>query len=509
MIGFVLSRVLGLLRDAIIAGVFGNGMAFDAYVAASRPPETIFLVVAGGALASAFIPTFSSAIEQGQREQAWRLTNVVITLVTLAMALICVVCIIFARQIVVLWVPEFSVEKQALTAQLMRIMLISPIIFGASGLLMGLLNAHQRFLLPALAPSLYNAGIIFGALALAPVMGVSGLAWGVVIGAALHLLVQLPGVAAIHLPFRPVLDVSNPGVREVARLMGPRVLGLAIVQINFWVNIGLASGMVEGSVGALQRAFMVLLLPQGLIAQSVATAVFPTFAAQAAREDTGALRQTLGAVLRAVLFLSIPATVGLILLRVPVIRLIFEHGQFTPLDTQATAWALLFYGLGLAAHALVEIVTRAFYALHDTRTPVLVGGGAMLLNILLSLLLIRVIGQPASLAQGPFAGLALANTLATTLEGLALLWLITPRVGGLEGRRMLNGTLRAGAASAVMGVLLWLGIPRFEGFGPVLSPLVAIAAGGAVFWGAAWLLRSEEAHLFSGIALRRLRRGRS
>jgi putative peptidoglycan lipid II flippase len=403
--------------------------------------------------------------------------------------------------------PGFTVDpaKFALTVRLMRIMLLSPVIFSISGLFMGMLNTHQRFLLPALAPALYNVGIILGAVVLTPLLGSDGLAWGVVLGALLHLLIQVPGLVGLKARLRPSFTVRDAGVQEVGRLMGPRVLGLAIVQINFWVNTNLASSMEEGSVAALQRAFYLMLLPQGIIAQSVANAVFPTFSIHVARGEMEALQATLGRVLRTVLFLAVPAMVGLVILRLPVVKLIYQYGEFTQLDAQATAWALLFYGLGLVSHSVVEIITRAFYALHDTRTPVLIGGGAMILNVILSLLLIRVIGEPGNLAMGPFAGLALANTLATTLEGGLLLTLIRPRVGGLEARRTLTGLSKTAAASAAMGLVIWFLLPVAAQLGQVLGPLVSIAAGGAIFVVCAVLLRTEETRLFADLLLRRLR----
>ena len=370
---------------------------------------------------------------------------------------------------------------------------------------MGALNSHQRFLAPALAPSMYNLGIIGGALLLADSMGVRGLAWGVVAGAALHLGVQLPGLVRVGARYAPVLSLRDPGVREVARLMGPRVLGLAVVQLNFWVNIYLASSMAPGSVAALKRGFAVMLLPQGVIAQSVATVVFPTFSALTARGETVGLRRTLGQTLRAVLFLALPATVGLVMLRAPVVRIIFERGAFTPDDTAATAWALLFYALGLVAHSLVEIVTRAFYALHDTLTPVIVGAGAMALNVAFSLTLIHVVGRPGSMTLGPFGGLALANTLATTLEGLGLLWIIRRRLRGFDGRRLLAGLARAGLASLGMGLALAGGLSLLGEGSAWLAAGLGVALGGAIFWGLAWLLGSEEARLFTRVALERLR----
>lgn len=509
MVGFILSRLMGLIREAILSGAFGAGNDYEAYLVALRLPDTLFFVVAGGALGSAFIPTFTAYLTQDRQAEGWRLASMVLNLITLILIGLAAIGALLAEPIVAnILAPGFAGEpaKLLLTVQLMQIMLITPAVFGASGLLMGMLNANQRFLLPAVAPVLYNAGIIFGALALAPSMGVYGLAWGAVIGAVLHLAVQLPGVFALRARYQPILDIRDEGVREVARLMAPRVLGLAIVQVNFWVNTALASLMVTGSVAALVRAWYVMLLPQGVIAQSVANAVFPTFAVHVARGEHEALQKTLGQVLRAVLFLSLPATVGLIVLRLPVVRLLYERDAFTFEDSQATAWALLFYGLGLVFHSLLEIVTRAFYAMHDTKTPVIVGGGAMILNVVFSLALMRVIGRPGSLVMGPFAGLALANTLATMLETVALLVLIRPRVGGLEGRTMVASLARAGAASAVMGLALWALLPIIDRVGLLIGTLGAIALGGALFWGVAWVLGSDEARLFTGFVLRRLGR---
>jgi putative peptidoglycan lipid II flippase len=505
MLGFVLSRVLGLVRDAIIAGVFGGGRLADVYFTASRPPETIFFVVAGGSLASAFIPTYVGYLAKDQRGQAWRMTSAVINLITLLLIGLSVIGAVFAPEMVrLILAPDFDAEKTALTADLARIMLISPAIFGISGLLMGILNAHQRFLLPALAPALYNIGIILGAIFLSPSMGVYGLAWGTVLGALLHLIVQIPGLIQVKPHYSLSLDLTHPGVWEVLRLMGPRVLGLAVVQINFWVELFLASGMVEGSISALRRAFTLMLLPQGVIAQSVAIAVFPTFAAQVARGDRAALKRTHSQVLRAVLFLSLPATVGLILLRLPLARLLFERGAFTRQESEAVAWALLFYGLGLVFHCLLEIVTRAYYAMHDTRTPVAIGGLAMILNIVFSLLFMRLIGDPNDLVIGPFGGLALANTVATALEVILLLILIRPRVGGLEGGALVLSALRAGAASAVMGIGLWWAAPLIDQVSLFVSLPLLIGAGGAVYIGVAWLLGSEEVRLFAGAIRRRV-----
>ena len=344
---FVLSRVLGLARQVVIGALFGTSGDLDAYLAAARIPEMIFLVVAGGALGSAFIPTFADHLAKEDRAGAWQLASAIINLVLIALTATAGLMAVFAPAMVrTVIAPGFEPPQQALTARLLRLMLISPIIFGVSGVVMGALNAHQHFLLPALAPSLYNLSIIGGALLLGPRLGVLGLAVGVVVGAALHLLVQVPGLLRHGARYVPTLGLDDPSVREVGRLVAPRVLGTAITQLNFVVNNSLASGMGEGAVSAINYAWLLMLLPQGVFAQAVGTAAFPTFAAQAARGKRAEMRSTLAATLRTVFFLSLPATVGLLVLGRPLVGLLFERGAFEAASTEAVAWALAFYALG-------------------------------------------------------------------------------------------------------------------------------------------------------------------
>jgi len=483
MLAFVFSRILGLAREVVIGARFGASAELDAYLAAFRLPDVLYQLIAGGALGSAFIPTFTRYLTANDRIGAWRLASSIINIVTLLLASAAVLATIFAPILVAAIIaPGFDPSTQALTVSLMRVMLIAPVIFGASGVIMGALNAQQHFLLPAIAPIVYNLAIIVGALILAPTLGATGLAIGVVAGAAGHLLIQMPALRRFGVRYFPILDVRDPGVQQVARLMGPRVLGLAIVQLNFLVNTNLASRLGEGAVSALNYAWLLMLLPQGVFAQSIATAAFPTFAAQAARDQIDEMRRALSGALRATLFLSLPAAVGLIILREPLVQLLFQRGEFTAASTQAVATTLQFFALGLAAHSALEIVTRAFYALHDTRTPVIAGAAAVGLNVILSLLLID------SLAQG---GLALANSIATTIETLALAWLIRKRLNGIEGRRVGNALMRSGLAASAMGLALF-GLMRL----PIDSALVlgagGIVVGGMVYGGVALLLRADE-----------------
>lgn len=484
MFFFVLSRALGLVREVVIGAQFGTSAELDSYLAAFRVPDLLFQLMAGGALASAFIPTFSVRLTRGGRAAAWRLASIVLNLVVVVMTLAAIVAMIVAPWLVDnILAPGFTPGQQALTVQLMRILMVSTILFAVSGLVMGALNAVQHFLLPAAAPVVYNLAIIAGALFLSPTMGVRGLAVGVLIGAAGHLLIQVPGLIHVGARYWPVLDRHDPGVREIAILMGPRVLGLAAVQLNFWVNTALASTLSPGHLAALSYGWLLMLLPQGVFAQAVATVAFPTFATQVANGDLGAMRRTFGMTLRSIVFFTMPATVGLILLATPLVTALFQRNAFTAESTALVVTALQFYTLGLVAHSVVEIVARAFYALHDTATPVSVGIGAMFVNVVLSFLLL------IPMAQG---GLALANSIATTLEMVLLLWLLRRRLGGLSGRGLSGAVLRMALASVVLGVVVWgwQQAPGLDAAWPVV--LVCIPLGVVAYGLTAWLLGLEE-----------------
>jgi len=494
MFAFVLNSLMGLLRQVLITRAFGTDAALDAFYAASRLPEILFSLIAGGALASAFIPTFTGYLEKKTEaaapQDAWQLASSVANLVGLALALVSALAWFFAPQLVSgVLVPQFNPAQQALTVELLRIQLLTPVIFGLSGLLMGVLNAHQRFFLPALAPSMLWLGIILSIFIFVPSMGIHGLAWGAVLGSLLHLGVQLPALLRLRPIYSPTLGLRLPGVRQVARLMAPRLLGVAVVQLNFLVNTIVASGMAAGSLAAITVAFSVMLMPQQAIGQAIAIAALPTFSALYARGDIAGLRTALAGALRGIIFLALPATIGLILLRQPVVALLFQRGEFGPDDTQLVAWALLWYAAGLVGHSVVEIASRAFYALQDTRTPVLVGVGAMGLNVVLSLTLPGVFARAGWMPHG---GLALANSAATFIEMLVLLWLMRGRLSGLEEGRLLRGAGQSALASMAMLAALWGWLATSAAQPLWLQAAGGIATGGLVYATAAWLLRVPE-----------------
>jgi putative peptidoglycan lipid II flippase len=513
MTAIVLGQLLGLLRGVLIAKAF-PAAELDAFFAANRVSETLFMLIAAGALGSAFIPTFTGMLARGDRESAWHLASALANLILLVLSALSILAAIFAPVIVrYLLAPGFSANPSlfGLTVELLRLQLISVVFFGLGGLFVGVLNAHQTFFVPALTPSMYQLGLIFGVLALSPSMGIRGLAWGVVIGAFLYLAFQVPSLiqaarktaAGTRSPsYSPTLGLRDESVREVLRLMLPRVAGIGVVQLNFWVNTWLASHMRTGSVAALQYGFSLMLMAQAAIAQSVAIAAMPTFSAQHALGKLDELRSSLAASLRGVVLLAAPASVGLMILGKPIVAMLYERGEFDTRMTGLVSWALLWYAAGLVGHAMLEILTRAFYAQQDTRTPVLVGAAAMGLNIALSFALSGLFDR---IGWFPHGGLALANSIATALEMCALYVLMHRKLNSLENRIVGLGLRYAAAGAATMGLALWAWVQ-------VPAPAWMIAIGGVLLGGALYIvmmrvLRVPELDAaFHGVR-RRLRQG--
>ena len=508
MIAMIFSQMVGLLAKTLTARAFGTGLESDAFFAANRFSEIIFNLVAGGALGSAFIPTFTGMLAREERKEAWQLASAIVNLLLLILTAIALLSAVFAPWIVRhILAPGFAAadpQKAALTAQLLRIQLPSAVIFGLSGLLMGILNAHQYFLLPALAPALYQLGWVFGALVLAPRFGVQGMSWAIVMGASLHLLVQVPALWRLReRRYQLMLGLKLPAVREVGRLMAPRLLGVAVVQLNFLLNTYLASLQPQGSYTGISLAFPIMIMPEAAIAQSIAIAALPTFSAQVARGRKDHMRTSLAASLRGALLLAIPASVGLVLLRRPLVALLYQRGEFGADSTAIVAWALLWYAAGLVGHSVVEITSRAFYALRDTKTPVVIGILTMGLNLVLSLLFTRLF---LVLGWMPHGGLALANSLATFLEMIGLLILMRRRLDGMDGRLIWQGVRQAGVGAAAMAAVLggWL---RLSAGRPVLVVVLGgLVSGAAAYAVLLFVQRTPEVGELWSMVRRRLER---
>ncbi len=482
--GFRISNLIGLVRQVLVSNAFGTSIQMDAYNAASTYPDFMFNLIAGGALASAFVPTLTGFLSKDDRRGGWQLASSIINLVLLLLIVISLVSVFLAPQIVrLIYIlkPELNPQLQSMTVELLRILLISPVIFGVSGLLMGVLNVHQIFLWPALAPSMYWLGMIFGVLALAPSMGIYGLAWGAVLGAGLHFLVQLP------ILFAPAGEAlyPYPGLAHARRagsgaLDGPALAGScsSADQRRGERHAGDLPAQPVGSLTAIKYAWAIMTMPQVVIAQAIAIAALPTFSAQFARGELSGMRASLAATLRGVLLLALPATLGLILLREPLIAVLFQHGVFDARSTELVSWALLWYTAGLVGHSVVEIVSRAFYAMHDTKTPVLVGTVAMSLNLLFSILFSAWFER---LGWMPHGGLALANSLATALEMVGLLYFMRRRLNGLDGRLLMSGVWPAILATLAMSLALWGWLAALQGRSIWLVAVGGIFLGGAVY----------------------------
>lgn len=505
MAAFVLTQLLGLLRTILIYRAFGTSADLDSFNAANRVTEMLFNLMASGALGSAFIPTFTGLLAREQRSTAWKLASAIANLLFILLILIAGLVFLFAPQVVrhglFVLAPDLSIGQEQTTILLLRWLLPTVIIFGLSGLVMGILNAHQKFWLPAIAPAMYSLGQIAGVYLLPEAWGIQRLAVGALVGSLLHLSIQLPNLLHLNGRYTLTFDLHMAEVREVIRLMGPRVLGVAVVQINFIVNTIIGLSLPEGSVSALTLAFTMMLMPQAAIAQSVAIAAMPTFSAQAALGKIDEMRASLAASLRGVLLLALPAAAGLVVLRTPLIRWLYEDGQFTSRSTEMVTWALFWYGLGLVFHCLLEIVVRAFYALHDTRTPVTVTVAAMSLNVVFSLTFPTLFERAGWMPHG---GLALANSLATLLECMILLFLLRRRLQGLGESQIVAGGVMALLGSAAMTAVLWL----WRGVSPwqtvSLQVLTGVLLGGMVYAAALWLLRVPELLILREAIIRRV-----
>lgn len=484
MAAFLGSKLTGLVRQVLIARTFGTGPEMDAYYAAFNVPDLLFTLISGGALASAFIPVLAGYFARHDPEEGWTLASTVLNLVFLAAAALAMVTALAAPILVRTTVaPGFAPEIQTLTAQLMRLILFSTVIFAASGVLTGILHTHQRFLLPALAPLLYDVGIIAGALFLAAPLGVFGLAVGVVAGALLHLGIQVPGLIRLRARWQPTIHLRHPSLGRVLVLMGPRILDMGVFQLNLLVTTNLASRLARGSVSALNFGWMLMQVPETIIGSAIATAAFPALAAVAARGNSNDFRATLSGITRAILVLAIPASLGLILLGRPAVELLFQRGAFGIESTEMVLFALRFYALGLVSHSVLEIATRSFFAREDTLTPLIVAIGGFLAYLLLA------ICWRGWLAHG---GLALANSTAITLEVLALFWIARRRGVGLDVASVLRCAGRTTLATAIMGLAL-LGFLQFQH--GARSWVLALGGGGlavVIFVAAAAALGVEE-----------------
>jgi len=449
----MLSRLLGLVREQIFALSLGASGSSDAFLAAFRIPNMLRDLFAEGALSTAFVPTYVKVLGTQGREQAWALANRVLTTLTIYLGSVAVLAMLFPQPVVDVVANGFSAEKAVLTAKLLRIMMPFLPTISLAVVAMGALNAEEKYTAPGLASSVFNVVAIVGGLATHlithdPVVAVFAWAGLTVAGGVGQLLVQLPSLWKLGFRPRilPDLRLRDAGTRRIAAMMAPATLGVAAVQINVVVSTSFASRGVEGSISWLSYAFRLMQLPIGVFGVAIGTAALTHLSRDAATADLGALRATLRRALQLVLFLTLPATVGLVVLGVPIIRLIFEHGRFSSFATLQTARALSGYAVGLVAYASVKVLAPAFYALGRPRIPLIASLSAVAANIVWNLVTFHRFGH---------VGLALGTSLAALMNVGVLLAAFQKRVGGLFDRSFASASLRIVLASGVMGGLVF------------------------------------------------------
>ncbi|GIL09270.1 MAG: lipid II flippase MurJ [Chloroflexota bacterium] len=518
MLAFGAAKAISLGQTVIIAQVFGVGQEWDAFVAANSVPELIFTLIAGGALSHAFIPVFGGFLARNDRARAWRVAAHVINSVFVLTLLISAAVFVAAPWLVATLVaPGFDAAGQAQTVELMRILLASTLIFSVSGISMGILHSHNHFLLPALAPIMFDLGILFGVLFLIRPLGVNGIAVGAVLGAALHLGVQIPGLLHFRARWWPELGLRDPQLWRIVRLMLPRIAGLGVFSLNFLVMNNIASRLGTGAVSALSWGWRLMQIPQTLIGTAMGVVIFPTLAALSELGDEDGKRTAMSGALRFIMVASIPAAVGLIFVGRPLIGLL-ERGAFDASASALVYSTLQFFAFGMVFHSALEVVARSFYADKDTVTPLWAALGGALINLVLSFVLSGV-GQAAANPlvggaqplQGNVGGLALANSLGVMFEVVALVFVLRRRWHGINENALARTTLKTLAASLAMAAAivavnaLWLGAGLgARGLAFTVAQIgVEAGVGLLAFLAAAALLRMEELPALAGLLLRR------
>jgi putative peptidoglycan lipid II flippase len=492
------SRILGLARDQVLAGFFGAGSDMGAFIVAFRIPNLVRDLFAEGAMSAAFVPTFTRRLTLEGKDEAWRLANNLINALMLVTGGAVIAGFVFAKPIVTAYAGDFSriPGKLELTIALTRIMLPFLTMVSLAAVAMGMLNSLHQYFMAALSPAMFNIATIVGAFALVPLMPAFGLApitaiaIAALVGGALQIAVQWPSLHREGFRYRLVLDVRDPGLHQVLVLMGPGTIGLAATQVSLFVNTVLATSQETGAVSWLAYAFRLMYLPIGLFGVSIATATLPAVSRYAAVDDRAGMERIISQALGMTTVLCLPATFGLVILAEPIVRLLFEHGRFSAADTVSTSAALRWYAIGLLGYASVRVSSPVFYAIRQSKVPVVVSLCTIAFSIVINVALVRVLG---------FRGLALGTSLAVLANGGALLMLLHRRLGGIDhgplaltfGKTIVASSVMAAACVGVEHLLGGV----FPGHGTaaqVIRLFGAIAAGLAALTASAKSLRIRE-----------------
>lgn len=510
MISVAASRILGLVRYRLLAHYFGeNIQILDAFIAASLIPEAIFDVLIFGAISVAFIPVFTRYLAKNERKIAWDLSSSVISLGVVVFSLVAVLLIIFADFLPIVVSPGLvreNPEFSSLIANLIRVMIAAQIFFVISAFLTGILQSFQRFLLPALAAVLYNLGIIFGIVVLSPFLGIYGPAWGMVIGAFFHLVIQIPLAKSLGTQFKFGVNFHHPGLMRILRLMLPRSLSLAAIRANDIVNIALASLLIPGSIVAFNFAQVLYFVPIGLFGVAIAQAALPTLSLEFAQEKLTEFKNTFLTSFHQILFLVLPTSAILAILRIPVVRLVFGARQFPWESTVLTGRTLIIFSIGLAAAAVSLLLVRGFYAMHDTKTPVVINIFAVTINVSLSVLFIIFWHKNVMWLAGAYA-------FANLINAFTLLFFLDRKVGHFAFNRLFFPATKMSFAALLMAISLYIPMKLLDQLvfdttrtvGLIALTSIASLSGIVVYLFLTWLLKVEEASLLLNLAKRLIR----
>ncbi len=492
-IAVMCSRVLGLVREQVFAGLFGAGYTYDSFVVAFRIPNLLRDLFGEGALSAAFVTVFSAYDTNRTQEDTWRLASNVLTFILILLSVITLLAIFFAGPLVTLLAPDFSLiaGKVILTKKLTQIMLPFLIFISLSAVVMGILNTKGRFFVPAIASSFFNLGSVIGGTSLAFILphfgqpAIVGMAIGTLIGGLLQLGIQLPSLFRTGFRYKPVFDLKDPGLRRILKLMIPATVGLSATQINIFINTNFASSCPQGSVSWLYYAFRLVQLPIGVFGVALSIAMLPILAKQAAKKDIAEMKKTMVSSLTMVFALTLPATAGLIILAEPIIRLIFEHGAFTATDTVATAQTLALYAIGLFAYSSNKVLVPAFYAIDKTRYPVIASFLAIITNIII-----------ISLTIDRFQHLAIAfSTSCTMLINFAFLMIVLYKnLNGFSLTVLGRGLIKIIIGTFALSCSLWFGLPYFTPW--LHSSIIYQSISLAVLIFSATLLYGYVLHIF-------------
>lgn len=507
------SRILGLVREQIFAALFGGGRAMDAFTVAFRTPNLLRDMFAEGALSTAFVTTFSKTIATDGDQAAWRLANKVATLTTIFLSLLTVLGIVFAPYLVAFFAPGFDPEKAALTVLLARIMYPFILMVSLAALVMGMLNAKSVFGMPAMASSFFNVGSILGGVGvgywLDPNFGTRaliGLAVGTLIGGLLQFVVQLPSLAKLGYRFRPDFDWRDAGVKTILKLMGPAVIAASSVQINVMINTMFAAGMGDGPIFWLAIAFRLMQLPLGIFGVAIGTVTLPVLAKSIAEGKRDEFTSVLSRGMRLAFLLTVPSTIGLMMLAEPIISVLYQHGKFDAFQTAQAAGALRFYAIGLCAYSAMKVLVPAFYAIDKRKTPMVISFIAVGLNLFFNWLFTFRLGWG-------HVGLALSTGCVALTNFLILYTLMRQETKTLETRLMIVTLTKIFIAGGLLAAVCWAGNHWLLhswatlGFFLKLAYLfLTIGVAGAVFFGTAIALRIGELDEVTALAKRKLGR---